>query len=328
MQQIDISTNEKGQRLDKLLIKYLSAAPKSFIYKMLRKKNITLNGKKATGSEKLVSGDQVRLFLADETIQKFSAPAAQRISGTLDIIYEDDNILIINKPVGLLSQKSVPEDVSVIEYLISYLLSSGALNEDQLTRFQPGICNRLDRNTSGLLVAGKSLAGLQEMALMFRERTIRKYYRCLVDGLVSRPRSVKGYLIKDSRTNQVVIKEQEAAGSVYIETEYRPVSSGSGCTLLEVHLITGKTHQIRAHLASEGYPIIGDFKYGRRSVNEKFKKQYGLTSQLLHAYHLIMPSDCGALDNLSEREFFAEAPPLFLQIEKDLINGNMEFKRT
>ena len=200
MQEIQIAANEAGQRLDKLLAKYLSEAPKSFLYKMLRKKNIVLNGKKASGNEKLVAGDSVKLFLSDETIQKFSREITVCKSNTkLDILYEDDDILLVNKPAGMLSQKAEAKDISLVEHLISYLLESGQLTRENLKSFKPSICNRLDRNTSGLVVCGKSLKGLQTMGQLFKERTLKKYYRCIVAGNVTEKQYVKGYLIKDEK---------------------------------------------------------------------------------------------------------------------------------
>ena len=163
MQEIIVTANEAGQRFDKLLAKYLNEAPKSFLYKMLRKKNIVLNGKKATGNEKLEVGDHIKLFLSDETIEKFSKIKVQRTNQVLNFVYEDDNILIINKPVGMLSQKAEAKDESLVEHIITYLLESGQMTEEELRKFKPSICNRLDRNTSGLVVAGKSLIGLQKM---------------------------------------------------------------------------------------------------------------------------------------------------------------------
>ena len=159
MKLITVKDNEAEQRLDKFLAKYMDKAPKSFFYKMLRKKNITLNKKKADGSERLRTDDEIRLFLSDETIESFSSPPAgigrQKLPACLRprILYEDAHILLMNKPAGLLSQKAKPEDVSLVEYLISYLLESGQLKEEDLRSFRPGICNRLDRNTSGVVAA-------------------------------------------------------------------------------------------------------------------------------------------------------------------------------
>lgn len=314
MQEIKVTANEAGQRLDKLLAKYLNEAPKSFLYKMLRKKNIVLNGKKATGNEKLVSGDSVKLFLADETIAKFSKSVIQKTKGTLDILYEDDDILMINKPVGMLSQKAEAKDVSVVEHLITYLLGSGQLTEENLRSFKPSVCNRLDRNTSGLLVCGKSLLGLQRMAEMFRERSMKKFYLCVVDGEITEPCHIAGYLVKDEKTNTVTVRKDRMPDSHPIETEYRPVQKLRHGTLLEVHLITGRTHQIRAHLASIGHPIVGDYKYGKANVNRYYKEQYQLVSQFLHSFRLEMPKKVEGLRQLDGKVFEAPLPKKFQKI--------------
>lgn len=299
MKQFQINANEAGQRFDKYLKKLLKEANTSFIYKMLRKKNIVLNGKKADGTEKLNVGDEVKLFLADETFDKFHGAAAntkqfeayaQIPAKKLDIVYEDDDVIIINKPVGMLSQKAKPEDISANEYIIAYLLQSGALTQEALNTFKPSICNRLDRNTSGLLIAGKTLKGLQEMAEALKERSAQKYYRCIVSGVLKEKTYLKGYLSKDERTNKVTIYKTKptdhAIECLPIETEYRPIASANGYTELEVHLITGRSHQIRAHLSSIGHPIIGDTKYGSSKVNETFQRECRLKSQLLHAYRI------------------------------------------
>lgn len=319
MQEIKVTKNEAGQRLDKLLAKYLNEAPKSFFYKMMRKKNIVLNGKKATGNEKLEEGDIVKLFLADETIRKFSSVKIQRTKTNLSVIYEDQDVVLINKPVGMLSQKAKESDVSLVEHLISYLLDAGELSEETLKSFRPSICNRLDRNTSGIVVAGKSLPGLQKMGELFKERTLHKYYRCLVQGVIREDQYLKGWLKKDEKTNKVQILDRPSDPSDQpIETEYHPLWTKEGVTLLEVRLITGKTHQIRAHLASEDHPLIGDYKYGDRKLNDFYQKKYGSKSQLLHAYRLEFPVMEGVCSQLSEKVFIADVPPLFAKICKEL----------
>ena len=328
MKELTITRNEAGQRADKLLAKYLKEAPKSFLYKMMRKKNITLNGKKMQGNEQLFEGDVLRLFLAEETLQKFqgetqdsvknhgvsSSPSKNPRKQKLDIIYEDADILLLNKPVGMLSQKAQPQDVSAVEYLISYLLESGQLTEEELQRFHPSVCNRLDRNTSGILIAGKSLPGLQQMSELLRDRSLHKYYCCIVKGTMQGTRHLKGYLVKDHASNRVTILEQvpegtaESRDALPIETVYRAVASRDGQTLLEVLLVTGRSHQIRAHLASIGHPILGDPKYGSASYN---KTQPGLRGQLLHAWRLEFPEGTAAY---SGQTFFAQPPKLFDQL--------------
>ena len=320
MKQFYVEQNEAGQRLDKLLAKILNKAPKSFIYKMLRKKNITLNGKKADGSEKLEVKDEIKLFLSDDTYALFSEETQTTIvEHNLDIIYEDNHILIINKPLGILSQKADKDDVSMVEHVISYLLSSKQLTKEQLISFKPAICNRLDRNTSGILIAGKSLPGLQEMARLLKDRTLSKYYLCIVKGRVEKKERIEGYLYKDEKRNQVSILATETKDSEYICTEYEPVAYAEHkYTLLMVKLITGKSHQIRAHLASIGHPIIGDYKYGDQKTNHYFKLNYELSSQLLHSYRIIFPKINGELAYLSDKSFTATMPEQFDQIRKDL----------
>lgn len=325
MKELCIGSNEAGQRLDKFLGKYMEKAPKSFLYKMLRKKNIILNGKKASGNEMLSTGDTVKLFLSDDTISKFSQSRTTeeylteyKGRGTkLDILYEDRHTIFINKPAGMLSQKAAPGDISLVEHLIAYLLESGQITEEDLRTFRPSVCNRLDRNTSGIVAAGKTLPALQKLSEMFRERSLRKYYLCLVKGKVREGCRIKGYLTKDRKKNTVGILKGKEKDASMIETEYRPITFGEGVTLLEVHLITGKTHQIRAHLASQGYPIAGDYKYGDRDFNEKLKEQYGLSSQLLHSYRLCVPECEGVLTGISEKEIKAPLPSLFRKICAD-----------
>ena len=198
MKEFIINENEAGQRFDKYLGKLLREAPKSFFYKMLRKKNITLNGGRATGNEKLSTGDHVKLFLSDETFGKFAGvqETVARAHQKLDIVYEDDNILLINKPVGMLSQPADDKEPSLVEYLTGYLLESGAVTEASLHTFRPSVCNRLDRNTSGLVAAGKSLTGLQELSSLFHDRSLHKFYRCLVNGVIKNEKYIKGYLHK------------------------------------------------------------------------------------------------------------------------------------
>ena len=339
MREIIIKENEAGQRFDKFLKKYLPEASTGFLYKMLRKKNITLNGRKASGSEKLSAGDGVKFFLSEDTLDKFSVHMETKRNAfypqvKIPVIYEDKDILVLNKPVGMLSQKAEKNDISAVEAVTSHLLMNGSLSEDDLRTFRPGVCNRLDRNTSGLMVAGKSLAGLQVMSELFKNRNLKKYYLCIVKGKITEKEHICGYLCKDERTNRVTVVpgkpgweknssgRESGAGSepafTPIETSYVPVAYAEGLTLLKVHLITGRTHQIRAHLASLGHPLLGDYKYGDPTFNDRYKKRYGIRSQLLHAYELTLPKMPEPFGRLSGKVFHAEVPDLFYRMIEDI----------
>ncbi|MBR9947011.1 RluA family pseudouridine synthase [Clostridiaceae bacterium Marseille-Q4145] len=316
MKLITVHKQEEGQRLVKLLGAYLKEAPNSFFYKMLRKKNITLNGKKADGTEKLKCGDEIRLFLSDETYEKFAGkvqPKEKFPMAKLNIVYEDSNVIFINKPAGMLSQKSVPSDVSLNEYLLGYLEKSGQWKQEESKAFRPSVCNRLDRNTSGLMICGKSMAGLQQMAALLKDRSLHKYYLCLVKGVMTESQHLEGYLLKDENSNQVKIFQKETEGAAHIITEYEPLYTEGETTLLKVTLVTGKSHQIRAHLSSIGHPIIGDPKYGERKVNAFFRETHGIKNQMLHAWKLTFPELAEPLDNLSEKSFEAEPAGLMKQ---------------
>ena len=317
MRSLIITKNEAGQRLDKMLAKYLNLAGKSFLYKMIRKKNITLNGKRCDGSEKLLEGDEVKLFLSDETIEKFSDVTVQKVKKiSLDVLYEDDDIILINKPSGMLSQKAAREDESLVEYLVDYLLDTGSLTREQLKSFRPSICNRLDRNTSGIVVAGKSLAGLQAMSEALKDRSLHKYYMCIVKGELTEEALIEGYLKKRGTSNQVFITGNGGGESQPIKTRYQPVSTNGRYTLLKVELITGRSHQIRAHLASIGHPIVGDYKYGDKSVNQYGKDNYKITSQLLHSFKLVMPRMSPPFEYLEGKVVTAPLPADFLKMAK------------
>ena len=326
MREIVIEKNEAGQRLDKFLAKYMNEASKSFFYKMMRKKNITLNGKKCEGNEKLAEGDVVKLFLAEDTIEKFSSVQVQEVKKVdLDILYEDDEIILVNKPAGMLSQKARETDESLVEYLIDYLLESGKLTENGLRAFRPSVCNRLDRNTSGIVAAGKSLAGLQMLSGVFKDRSIHKYYQCLVSGEIRDVKTVDGWLLKDEKKNQVrILTEAEAKRfggrggdeePKRIRTKYEPIATDGRFTLLRVTLLTGRSHQIRAHLASLGHPIVGDSKYG--GVSKVSSSGRTVKYQLLHSYRLEFPKLEEPFAYLSGKVFEAPMPGYFGSVLKE-----------
>lgn len=316
MRQLIVHKNDENQRLDKYLKKYLKEAPGSFIYKMLRKKNIVLNGKKADGTEKLAAGDEIKLFFAEETLEKFTGEAAETetpkfsVKKDLEILFEDENLLILNKPAGELSQKAEAKDVSMNEYALGYLQSCGAITEESLKVYKPSVCNRLDRNTSGILIVAKTYQAAREFGEALQKRTVRKFYRCIVKGEVKKAETIDGYLWKDEKTNKVQIFKEKREGASEIHTAYDPVKYQNGLTLLEVHLITGRTHQIRAHLSSIGHPILGDPKYGDKKLAEKWKVKY----QLLHACCLELDGFTGDFAKYNGKVISADTPKAFDKI--------------
>lgn len=325
MKEYIVTPADSGQKCIKYCEKILPNAGTGFLHKMLRKKNITLNGKKTDGSERLADGDVIRFFFSDETFANFAGSKSSNVSNIPslkkeNIIYEDEHVLFYNKPVGMLSQKAKPDDISLNEMLLAYLGENEGVGK-------ASICNRLDRNTSGIVICGKTYHGLRTMNEMIAARDVGKYYHCLVSGLVKSPILLKGYLKKDEKTNKVEIRDREFDGASYIETEIVPLAGNKNITLLEVHLITGKTHQIRSHLAHLGHPILGDYKYGDSKINGLYKQKYGLKSQLLHAYRLVFPEN-EQLNQLSGKEFTAKKPAVFTKIEKEELHGNVEIQRT
>lgn len=315
MRQLTVHKNDENQRLDKYLKKYLKEAPGSFIYKMLRKKNIVLNGKKADGTEKLSAGDEIKLFFSEETFEKFTGESAASSvtkfpEKKLDILFEDENLLILNKPAGELSQKAEAKDVSMNEYALGYLQRSGAITEESLKVFKPSVCNRLDRNTSGILIVAKTYQAAREFGEALQKRTVRKFYHCIVKDDVKHPETIDGYLWKDEKTNKVQIFKEYREDAAEIHTAYQPLKHHQNLTLLEVHLITGRTHQIRAHLSSIGHSILGDPKYGDKKMSEKYRLKY----QLLHACRLELDGFAGEFAKYNGMVITAKAPKIFEKI--------------
>ena len=299
MKEFIIQKNEENQRFDKYLKKLLPNASTSFLYKMMRKKNIVINKKKVEGNEKLKVGDVVSIFLSDETFEKFhmnleelkkeyDSLKALNLKG-LKVVYEDDEMIVADKSYNMLSQKASDKDLSANEYLLGYMINKGELSFEEFQTFRPSVVNRLDRNTTGLLLFGKTLHALQELGEGIRERSIEKYYRAVVAGELKEELELKGYLLKDEKTNKVSYHEEQVEGSDYIETGVKPILSKNGLTLVEIHLVTGKTHQIRLHLSTVGHPILGDMKYGDEKINKKYYESHKVNHQLLHAYRLEFP---------------------------------------
>lgn len=315
MMEYTIRASDSGQRMDRFCQRILKDAPKSFLFKMFRKKNITLNGNKAQGNERLQENDVIRFYLSDETFEKFQgkANAVQKpASGipTPDIVYEDFNVLVVNKPAGILSQKAKDNDLSMNEICLTYLQRTGAYDPNDVSAFKPSVCNRLDRNTSGLLLVAKTLCGARMLSKILRERNIGKYYVCVVKGRIEEPFDLKGYLKKDASTNTVRISKEQTAGADPVETSFSVIETTDRLTLLKVHLLTGKTHQIRAHLSSIHHPILGDPKYGDFALNQEYK----CNTQMLCAWRIEMPKLEQPFEELSERIIEIPIPQSFTDV--------------
>lgn len=352
MKEITVTKREEGQRFDRFLGKYLPGASSGFLHKMLRKKNIKLNGKKAEGKEKLNEGDLIQIFFSDETLETFQNPQKssgfgaeghngskagkekqgktvtktkqmpekrkltkeeQELRRQVRVLYSSEDILVFHKPAGMLSQRAKASDDSLNDYLIDYCIKERIISREELAGFRPSIANRLDRNTSGIVLAGISIRGLQKLSSMLRERTLGKYYLCLVQGRVKANARIAGYLTKEEKNNKVTLHKEKVEGAAYIETEYEVLKSTEKASLLKIRLITGKSHQIRGHLASVGHPVFGDYKYGNRDFNNQIKWKDGVNYQLLHSYELIVPEGVGELSGL---HLVDPVPETFHQVQK------------
>ncbi len=310
-----IEKNDAGQRLDKYLTKSFPNLPQTLMYKYIRIKRIKVNGKRAEISTRLAVGDQVDLYINDEFFEKsetrFDFMGAAK---HLDIIYEDDNILLLNKKVGLLCH---PDDREYVDTLITrvkrYLYEKGQYHPDDAQSFTPALVNRIDRNTGGIVIAAKTAEALRILNQKMKDREIHKFYLCVVHGTPNPSEgTLEGYLVKDEQKNKVFIsKKKNDPSAKEIRTKYRVLQSKNGLSLLEIELLTGRTHQIRAHLASIGHPLLGDGKYGRNEQNKKS----GLKKQCLCSYRLQFDfsTDAGVLEYLNGKSF--EIPDVWFRTE-------------
>ena len=308
MIEISLGINQSGMRLDRFLSRYLKAAPKGFIYKMLRKKNITLNHERAVGDERTVAGDTVQFYLSQETFDKMRGNGSSSIDPEaslpdIRVLYEDSDVCIFVKPPGILSQKAQEKDFSINEWVVLHSVENGLYSASDFETFRPSIANRLDRNTGGIMCAGLSARGLRVLTEMFRERNVEKRYAALVKGRIEDPMDLRAYLLKDPYSNSVTIYQNQVKDSKLIHTKIAPAMIWSDRTLLDVELLTGRSHQIRAQLADIGHPILGDPKYG----DPTFNMRYGILTQCLYAYRLKF-GEC-VLPEISGREFVVEVPP-------------------
>ncbi|AMJ39855.1 RluA family pseudouridine synthase [Anaerotignum propionicum] len=325
MKEIRITKNEENQRLDKFLLKYMNKASKAFIYKMLRKKRIKYNGKKAEGSELLRAGDSLSLYLSEETMCSFmEEKAVAQAKRHFAIVFEDDDVLAVAKPAGLLTHPEKSEDKdTLIDQVLFYLYEKGQYAPSMESTFTPALCNRLDRNTSGIVLAGKTLKGVQSLNEAIRNKQVDKYYLTLVQGEVKQAGEISAFLSKEEGKNQVRISKEAGIDGKESITRYRPLAYQNGYTLLEIHLITGKTHQIRAHMQAMGHPVVGDRKYGDTAVNQEFRQNFGLSNQFLHGARLVFSNTDGFLSYLKGKTLIAPLPKVFQQIVEDIFGESV-----
>ena len=311
---VTVTKNDAGQRLDKFLTKTYRNLPMSLLYKAVRKKDIRLNGKRCEASSRLNEGDEIYLFLPDDALE-IAPPTYEfmHASKQLDIVYEDEHVMLLNKKAGLLVH---PDDREFADTLIfrvqRYLYEKGVYDPADEQSFAPALVNRIDRNTSGIVIAAKTAVALRVLNDKLKNREIQKYYLCIVHGKMPKNEdTLEAYLEKNESQNRVYISDTQKQGARTIRTRYRVLGENNGFSLLEIHLLTGRTHQIRAHLASIGHPLLGDGKYGTNAIN----KGTGFNKQALCSYRLQFDfaSDAGELNYLNGKEFalndvwFAEA---------------------
>lgn len=314
-----ITDNEAGQRLDRFLKKYLKRASLSMIYKMIRK-DIKLNGKRAKEDTMLAVEDVLSFYISEEQLKELSSAKPKKsVRRQFKVAYEDENLLIVEKPWGLLTHGDAHEKKNTLaNQVCGYLQEKGDYDPARERTFTPSPVNRLDRNTTGLVIFGKNAETLRTMTRLIRERDyVHKYYMTIVAGCFREPMVFQDRLEKDERKNQsMVVGELQGRDAV---TDVRPLISGTRFSLVEVGLITGRTHQIRVHLSHAGYPLAGDAKYGNQSVNERVKREVGITTQLLHACRLEFENMPQPFAYLNGMKIEASVPEAFRQAEKKLV---------
>ena len=303
MKEFIITKNDADQRLDKFVYKVTTNFSGALLYKHLRKKAIKVNGKKKEISYRLQEGDVVTMYINDEFFEKPREENSYLKVGTpkLNIVYEDENLMLLDKRPGLVVHADETEKVNtLINHIQAYLYQKREWNPKWENAFTPALCNRIDRNTGGIVIAAKTAEGLRVMNQKIKDRELDKRYLAVVEGIPRSPRgSLKGYLFKDAKKNRVFVTDTPQAGSKSCQTNYITLASRQGLSLVECELITGRTHQIRAQFAHAGHPLLGDGKYG------KLDKRFDRTYQALYSYKLTFrfTTDAGALEYLNGRSF-------------------------
>ncbi|HML36163.1 MAG TPA: RluA family pseudouridine synthase [Bacillota bacterium] len=323
MIRITITENEENQRLDRFLKKYLRNAPLSYIYKLIRK-SVKINGRRAGIETMLALGDELTVYIAEEEAEAWQRKkAAGQAKKQFRVAYEDENVVIVEKPFGLLVHGDKTEKKNTLaNQVVGYLAEKGEYSPGRERTFVPSPVNRLDRNTTGLVIFGKNNKALQSLNRMIRDRGyVRKYYLTVVHGEMKKSLQLKDRMEKDEKTNTVKVLDLDSEEGKVMETVARPLQTAGGYALVEVELVTGRTHQIRAHLAKAGFPVIGDVKYAARGQNKKIEEKFGLTTQLLHAYKLCFDGGIDPLEYMKGIEVTAELPENFKEIRESLFGG-------
>lgn len=312
---IQIGTNEAGQRCDKFLRKLLKDVPLSAIYKAFRKGDIRVNGKKIKEQYVLEEGDEIVIKYLKTSGEK---KEFVRIDNNFKVTYEDENILMVEKWPNLLVHSDTKGGAPTLtDYVLSYLFDKGDYEPEKEITFTPAPCNRLDRNTSGVVIFGKNFKYLKALNEAIRERDIEKYYMALVKGRI-KDGVYTGYILKNEDANISKVYDHEVSNSKEIAMEVKTIQSCGTFSLIEINLLTGRSHQLRAHLASLGNPIIGDSKYGDKKLNSFFVNRYGLDYQFLYAYKVIFKSDSDELKYMKNKTIAESLPPVLKKIKNDV----------
>ena len=305
MKELSVGQNDAGQRLDRFVGKAVPLLPDSLLQKYIRLKRIKCNGKGAKRDTRLAAGDVLQLYINDEFFEKPREENSYLKVGTprLNIVYEDENILLLDKKPGVLCHSAGVWDYNtLIANVQAYMAQKGEWRPKEENAFAPALCNRIDRNTGGIVIAAKNAEALRILNDKIRDREIEKYYLCAVQGRPKPPAGrLENYLFKDAKKNQVFVKNRPEPGAKTAVTEYRLITSKGKLSLVECRLLTGRTHQIRAQMAHAGWPLLGDGKYG----SERFNKDFGEKGQALYSYRLefTFPTDAGILNYLRGRQF-------------------------